>query len=214
MKRKIVALSAIALMIVSGLFVFEHVTSAQRPDRDTQPGQGQRGQRPGGDRGDRGNRGGMMDINNLISINPVSIVENSWTDLTFNVGVDDETLMKARPIYEATRKNFQVKMKEIVGKYSPKVTEAFASGDQRAAFQTLQQIREDINQDLGALLKSSGTEFQGSLKNVMSKEHMTKLNELTRERQAKMQQRTNRFRGGEGGQRGGQGGQRGQRPSQ
>lgn len=213
MKRKLVVLGTIALMVVSGLFVFEHVTSAQRPDRNTQPGQGQRGQRPGGDRGNRG----MMDVNNLISINPVSIVENSWIDLTFKVGVDDETLISARPIYQATRKNFQMKMKEITEKYKPKVEEAFASGDMRAGYQKVQQIRQEAEQEIGALLKSSGPEFQGGLKKVLSDEQMTKLNELTRERQAAMQQRTNRFRGGEGGQRGGQGGQggqRGQRPSQ
>ncbi len=210
MKNNFFVISAIALIAIAGLFVFEHVTSAQRPDRNTQPGQGQRGERPGGDRGNR-----SMVMNNLVSLNPVSIVENSWIDLSFKVGVDEETLMNAYLVYQATHKNFQMKMKEILEKYKPKVEEAFASGDQRAGFEA---IRDEADQEVGVLLKSSGIEFQASLEKVLSKEQLTKLNELTKERQAALLQRTNRFRGGEGGQRGGQrggeGGQRGQRPSQ
>ena len=34
MKRKFFTLSAIALIAIVGLFVFEHATSAQRPDRN------------------------------------------------------------------------------------------------------------------------------------------------------------------------------------
>ncbi len=209
MKQKFFVLSAIALIAVVGLFVFEHATSAQRPDRNAQPGQGQRGERPGGDRGSRG----MMDMRNQVSLNPVSFVENSWIDLTFKVGVDDEVLVKARPIYQATHEKFAMKMKEIRGKFAPKMREAFASDDQRAAFQKVQQ---EMAQETNALVRSGGTAFQAELKKVLSKEQMTKLNELTKERHQSQRQRTNRFRGGqnEGGQRGGQGGQRGQRPSQ
>ena len=211
MKQKFFVLGAIALIAVVGLFVFEHATSAQRPDRNAQPGQGQRGERPGGDRGNRG----MMEMLNPGSLNPVSIVENSWIDLSFNVGVDDEALVNARPIYQATRENFEMKMKEIRAKFEPKMREAFASDDRRTAFQKVQQ---EMKQETNALVVSGGKEFQTSLKTVLSKEQMAKLNELTKERQIAQQQRSNRFRGEGGQQRGGQGGQRGgqrgQRPSQ
>ena len=215
MRQKFFAIGTIALMAVVSLFIFEHVTDAQRPDRNAQPGQNQRGERPGGDRGNRG----MTEILNL-PINPVSIVENSWIDLSFKVGVDDESLVHARPIYKATLETFEMKMKELRGKHEAKLKEAFASGDQRAAFQQARTIREEMEKDVGVLLNSSGKAFQAELKEVLSKADLTHLNKLTKERQIKAQEsRSNRFRGSQqggqrGGQRGGEGGQRGQRPSQ
>lgn len=174
MKQKFFAIGAIAVIAIVGVFVFEHATSAQRPDRNEQ---GQRGNRQGGDRG--GNRGGMG------MMNPMSIVDNSWIDLTFAVKVDDETLVKARPIYQTTRDKFAAKMKELR-----------ASGDWQA-------MRSEIQK----LVTTVGPEFQASLKEVLTKEQMTKLNELTRKRQEALQQRTNRSRG-EGNRRGGGGGGR------
>lgn len=184
MRKKFFVISAIALMTIAGLFVFDHVTSAQRPDRGAQPGQGQGGGRQGG-----GNRGGM---DMMRMMNPMSIVENSWLDLTFKVKVDDETLVKARPVYTTTREKFETKM-----------TKVRESNDMRAAMQEMQTF-----------IGTAGREFQAELKKVLSEEQMKKLNELTKERQIQEQERRNRFRGGQGGQRGGQGGQRGQRPSQ
>ena len=179
MRQKFFAIGTIALMAVVSLFIFEHVTNAQRPDRNTQPGQQQRG----------GNRGGM---DMMRMFNPVSIAENSWLDLTFKVKVDDETLIKARPIYAATREKFETKMKEVM-----------ASGDIRSA---MSEMRTHIG--------TVGKEFQTELKKVLSEEDLTHLNKLTKERQMRQQERGNRSRGGEGAQRGGQGGQRGQRPNQ
>ena len=89
MKQKFFAIGAIAVLAIVGVFIFEHATSAQRPDRNAQ---NQRGNRQGGERGGRGMRSMMM-MQQL-----VSTVENSWIDLTFSVKVDDETLVKARPI--------------------------------------------------------------------------------------------------------------------
>ncbi len=176
MKRKFFALSTIALFTIVGLLIFEHATSAQRPDRNAQPGQGERGNRAMG----------MMG-------NPMSLVDNSWLDLTFNVKVDDETLVKARPVYQATREKFQKKMEEIR-----------ESGDFRNA-------REQIE----TFTATTSTAFQKSLKEVLSKEDMAKLTELTKARLVAQQTARNRFRGGggEGSQRGGggQGGQRGTR---
>ena len=169
MKQKFLAIGAIAVIAIVGLFVFEHATSAQRPDRNAQ---GQRGNRQGGNRG-----GGGMGM-----INPMSIVDNSWIDLTFDVKVDDETLIKARPIYQTTRDKFEAKM-----------TELRASGNWQA-----------MQSEIQKLVITVGPEFQASLKEVLTEEQMKKLNELTKKRQTEMQQRANRFRGGD--RRGGGGG--------
>ena len=168
MKQKFLAIGAIAVIAIVGLFVFEHATSAQRPDRNAQ---GQRGNRQGGDRGGRGM--GMM--------NPASLVDNSWIDLTFTLKVDDETLVKARPIYQTARDKFQAKMKEVQ-----------ASGDMRAAMAEMQSFAATV-----------GKEFQNGLKEVLTEEQVTKLNELTKKRQMEQQQRMNRW---QSGRRGGGGG--------
>ena len=172
MKQKFFAISAIAVLAIVGVFIFEHATSAQRPDRNNQ---NQRGNRQGGE---RGNRGGMG------MINPISIVDNSWIDLTFAVKVEDETLVKARPIYQATRDKFEAKM-----------TELRASGNWQA-------MRAEVQK----LVATVGPEFQAGLKEVLTSEQMAKLNQLTKKRQTEQQQRRNRFGGGERGRRGGGGG--------
>ena len=172
MKQKFFAIGAIAVIAIVGVFVFEHATSAQRPDRNAQ---GERGNRQGGN---RGNRGGMQG-----TMNPMSIVDNSWIDLTFAVKVDDETLVKARPIYQTTRDKFAAKM-----------TELRASGDWQA-------MRSEIQK----LVTTVGPEFHASLKKVLTEEQMKKLNELTKKRQEEAQQRMNRF-SGERSRRGGGGG--------
>ena len=174
MKQRFFTIAAIAVLAIVGVFIFEHATSAQRPNRNDQ---NQRGNRQGGDRGGRGMGMGAIDF--------VSIVDNSWVDLTFAVKVDDETLVKARPVYQATREKFVTKMKEIR-----------ASGDIRAAQTEMQSF-----------LATAGTEFQASLKEVLTADQMAKLNELTKQRQsrqAEQRQRMNRFR--EGRNRGGGGG--------
>lgn len=165
MKQKILTIGAIAVIAIVGLFVFEHATSAQRPDRSAQ--------------GQRGNRGG----GGMGMINLTSLVDNSWVDLTFSLKVDDETLVKARPIYQTTRDKFEAKMKELR-----------ASDDRRTAMAEMQNLATTV-----------GKEFQTSLKEVLTKEQMTKLNDLTKKRQMAQQQRMNRWRG-EGGRRGGGGG--------
>ena len=169
MKQKFLTIGAIAVIAIVGLFVFEHATSAQRPDRNAQ---GQRGNRQGGDRGGRGMTGMM---------NPASLVDNSWIDLTFTLKVDDETLVKARPVYQTARDKFQAKMKETQ-----------ASDDMRAAMAEMQSFAATV-----------GKEFQSGLKEVLTEEQVTKLNELTKKRQMEQQQRMNRW---QSGRRGGGGG--------
>ena len=171
MKQKLFTIGTIAVIAIVGLFVFEHVTSAQRPDRNAQ----------GGNQGRDGGRGGA----GMMNINPVSLVDNSWVDLTFSVKVDDATLVKARPIYQASRDKFAAKMKELQ-----------ASGDMRSAMTEMQSYAATV-----------GKEFQTALKEVLTVEQMTQLNALTKKRQEAQANRMNRWRG-EGGRRGGGGGGR------
>ena len=173
MKRKFFAIATIAVLATVGVFIFQHATSAQRPDRNAQ--NQQRGNRQGGE---RGNRGGMMGMINL-----VSVVENSWVDLSFGVKVDDETLLKARPIYQETHEKVAAKMKEIQ-----------ASDDMRAAMRENQPY-----------LVEAGKVFNANLKNILTEEQFAKLTELRKVREAQQQQRMNRFRG-EGNRRGDGGG--------
>ena len=162
MKQKFFVMGAIAVMAIAGFFVFEQATSAQRPDRNAQGGnQGRQG----------GNRGGAG------MMNPASLVDDSWVDLTFVLKVDDDTLVKARPIYQASRDKFEAKM-----------TELRASGDMRSAMTEMQSYAATV-----------GKEFQMGLKEVLTEEQMTKLNELTKKRQTEQAQRMNRWRGGGGG---------------
>ena len=167
MNRKLLAIGGIAVIAIVGLFVFEHATSAQRPDRDSQ---GQRGNRQGGQRGGTG----MM--------NPAAFVDTSWIDLTFTVKVDDETLVKARPVYQTAREQFTAKMEELG-----------TSDDRRAAMAEMQNFAATV-----------GKEFQMSLKEILTEEQMTKLNALTKKRQMEQETRRNRWR--QGARRGGGGG--------
>ena len=172
MKQKFFAIGAIAVLAIVGVFIFEHATSAQRPDRNAQ---GQRGNRQGGE---RGNRGGMMGM-----MNYVSLVDNSWIDLSFAVKVEDDKLTKARPYYQTARDSIAAK------------SEMLRQPDTReAATKEVQTILKDLNV---------------SLKEVLAEDQMAKLMELTKKRateMAQMRQRMNRFR--EGGRRGGGGGGR------
>ncbi|RKU29578.1 hypothetical protein C6499_08390 [Candidatus Poribacteria bacterium] len=173
MKQKFFAISAVVVLAIVGVFIFQYATLAQRPDRNAQ--NQQRGNRQGGE---RGNRGGMMGM-----MNYVSLVDNSWIDLTFNVKVDDETLTKARPFYQTGRDSVASKM------------------------EALRQpgMRETTTKEIQVILKQLNT----NLKEVLSEEQMAKLNELTKKRVTEMSQRMNRFRGGdrERGRRGGGGNQ-------
>ena len=173
MKQKFFAIGAIAVLAIVGLFVFEYATLAQRPDRNAQ---NQRGNRQGGDRGNRGGAG---------MINPVSWINDSWVDLTFTIKVDDESLVKARPVYQAARDKFATKMKEIQ-----------ASGDRQAAMTEMRKLATTV-----------GKEFTAGLKEVLTAEQAAKVNELIMKRQTEQQQRMNRWRGG--GERGGERGRRG-----
>ena len=157
MKRRWFVLTAILAMAAVTVFLTNQVTQAQRPDR---------GGMRGGGGGERRGGGGMR------GFNPTSIIDNSWTDLTFAVKVDDETLIKARPVYQKHRDSLEEAVKE-----------ASSSGDFSAVRQAMGTIRDG---------------FQTDLKSVLTEDQIAKLDALQQER---MQQMMNRGggRGGGGG---------------
>ena len=165
-------------MAIVCLFVFEHVTSAQRPDRNDQQERGQRADRGGAERRG-GNMSGMF--------NPSSFIDNSWLDLTFAIKVDDETLIEARTVHQEARDKITEKMKGLA-----KMRE---SGD----FQGMMQEMRTIS-------TSAIKELQTGLKQVLSEEQMKQLTESMKKRAEADAERRNRFRGrqqgGDDGQRG------------
>ena len=155
MKRRWFVLTAILAMAAVTVFLTNQVTQAQRPDRG--------GMRGGGER--RGG-GGMR------AFNPTSIIDTSWTDLTFSVKVDDETLIKARPVYQKHRDNLQKTLKE-----------ARESGD-----------REGLREAFGKI----GSGFKADLKSVLTEDQIAQLEELAQKRSQQMMGRGG-GRGGGGG---------------
>jgi Spy/CpxP family protein refolding chaperone len=155
MKRRWFVLTAILAMAAVTVFLTNQVTQAQRPDR---------GGMRGGGGGERRGGGGMR------GFSPTSIIDNSWTDLTFAVKVDDDTLIKARPVYQKHRDSLEKAAKE-----------ATSSGDFRAVREAFGKIR---------------SEFQTDLKSVLSEDQIAQLDTLQEQR---MTNRGGGRRGGGGG---------------
>ena len=61
---------------------------------------------------ERGRGGGRGGPGGMRGFSPTSIIDSSWTDLTFVVKVDDETLLKARPVFQKHRENLEKAVKE------------------------------------------------------------------------------------------------------
>ena len=139
-------------------------SSYRFPDQSSHPSPTSRSWRMRGGGGGERRGGGMR------AFNPTSIIDNSWTDLTFSLKVDDETLIKARPVYQKHRDNLQKTLKE-----------ARESGDQGGLREVFGKI---------------GSEFQEDLKSVLTEEQIAELNTL---QQKRMQQMMNRGSGRRGG---------------
>ena len=141
-------LTALAVTAVI-VFMTNQITQAQRPDRSEmrdRPGGGMRG--PGG-----GGRG----------FSPSSLIDSSWVDLTFVIKVDNETLIKARPVYQKSRDALEKAMKE-----------ARDSGDYSSMREAMMEVRES---------------FKSKLEKVLTEEQLAKLNELEQQRMQRMQNR-------------------------
>ena len=94
MKQKLFALSAIAVMAMVGMFVFENTAAAHEITRSKKES-----------RNVSRSRIARM-------VNPLSALNQSLIDLTFSVKADPETLAKALPIYQETREALEKQIKE------------------------------------------------------------------------------------------------------
>ena len=157
MKRKWFVLNTIAVIAMVGMFVFENTAAAHRQV------QNKRQHRNDNARVARGR---------IAMVNPVTALNNSWIDLTFGVKVDEETLAKARPIYQETREALQKQIKEV-----------HKSDEKRAA---VKKMREGI--------KETNAKFNASLKEILTEDQITKLTELTKKRRTEVRKRVNQLR--------------------
>ena len=99
MTRKCFCMVSVLAVALIAVFVSNQITQAQRPDRSEMRERG---------RGGRGGAGGMR------GFSPTSIIDSSWTDLTFVVKVDDETLLKARPVFQKHREQLEKTVKKAM----------------------------------------------------------------------------------------------------
>ncbi len=162
MTRKCFGIVSVLAIALVAIFVSNQFTQAQRPDRSEM--------RERGRGGGRGGPGGMR------GFSPTSIIDSSWTDLTFVVKVDDETLLKARPVFQKHREKLEKAVKE-----------ARESGDFQSMRLEMAQLREAFATDRNA---------------VLTEEQISKLDALEAKRIEQMMRR----RGGQGRRGGGGGG--------
>ena len=156
MTRKWFFLLTILAIAAVAVFVIGPVTDAQRPERDQQRS------RSGEMRGASGRRGAMS---------RTSVIDNSWVDLTFSLKVNDETLIKSRPIYQKHRDNLSKAIEE-------------AGGDSQAMRSAMMAVRNEFNTDL---------------KTVLTDEQIAQLDKLGQERMRRTMNRGGGRRGGGGG---------------
>jgi len=156
MKRKWFVFSGIAAITMVGMFVFENTASAHRLERSKREHRGNNS---------RAARGRIAMVNPFVALN------NSWTDLTFGVKADDETLAKARPIYQETRDELKKQLKE-----------ARKANTTRSALKKMREI-----------VKKTDAKFNASLRELLTEEQLTKLTELTKARRTAAKKRLNRF---------------------
>ena len=162
MARKSLGVVSVLAIVLATVFVLNEITQAQRPDRSEM--------RERGRGGGRGGPGGMR------GFSPTSIIDSSWTDLTFVVKVDDETLLKARPVFQKHREKLEKAVKE-----------ARESGDFQSMRLEMAQLREAFATDRNT---------------VLTEEQISQLEKLEADRINQMMRR----RGGSGRRGGGGGG--------
>lgn len=163
MKTKWFVFIAIVASVTIGSIIFQQATAQLRD-------------RPGRSFGGENAREGQ-----LLGTALDAFVNNAWTDLTFVLKVDDETLIKARPIHQAAYDDIQNKKQEI----QEKIQKARESDDGRAALQELAGMRETAKKSI----ETAETEFDMKLATVLTEEQLTKLKELRKERREELQER-------------------------
>ena len=146
---------AICATMVIGIFVADQTTEAQREQR----------QRGGQRRG-----GGRMDL-------ATTFIGGSWVELTFSIKANDQTLTKARPVFQKAYNDLKKTMAEVG-----------QSGD----FQAIREKMQSVN-----------SEFKSGLEKVLTEEQLAKLDKWQKSQQNRMRggDRSGGRRGG--GRRGG-----------
>ena len=155
---------AICATMIIGIFVADQTTEAQREQRQRQRG----GQRRGG---------GRMDL-------ATTFIGGSWVELTFSIKANDQTLTKARPVFQKAYNDLKKTMAEVG-----------QSGD----FQAIREKMQSVN-----------SEFKSGLEKVLTEEQLAKLDKWQKSQQNRMRggDRSGGRNRGEGGERRG-GGRRG-----
>ena len=153
MKRKWFVLSTITAIVMVGMFVFQNTAAAHQLVRNK-----------------RQHRN--VNYSRIVKVNPLSALNNSWIDLTFGVKADEETLAKARPIYQETRDALQKQIKEARKASTPRATAKKVRG----------------------IAKKTDAKFNASLKEVLTEDQMAKLTELTKKRRVEARKRLNKVR--------------------
>lgn len=146
MKHRMFVLSAIAVMAMVGMFVFENTAAAHEITRN------KREYRNTG-------RGRIARV-----VNPVSALNQSWVDLTFGVKADQETLAKALPIYQETREALQTQIKE-----------ARKADSKREAAKKIRETLKETNAKFNASLKEVLTEEQMTKLTELTKKRRTEV---------------------------------------
>ncbi len=153
MKRKWFVLSAIAVIAMVGMFVFENTVAAHEINRSKNESRNV-------------GRGRIARM-----INPVSALNQSWIDLTFGVKADQETLAKALPIYQETREALQKQIKEAY-----KTTDT-----KREAAKKVGEAVKETKAKFNASLKEVLTEEQMTKLTELTKKRYTDAKERVRE---------------------------------
>ena len=157
---------AICATMIIGIFVADQTTEAQHEQRQRQRG----GQRRGG---------GRMDL-------ATTFIGGSWVELTFSIKANDQTLTKARPVFQKAYNDLKKTMAEV---------------GQSGGFQAIREKMQSVN-----------SEFKSGLEKVLTEEQLAKLDKWQQSQQNRMRggDRSGGRNRGEGGERRG-GGNRGER---
>lgn len=134
MKSRYCVLAAIFASVAITVILINSITPAQSPDRGNQ----------------------RMELRGMVT----PYADKSWADLTFTLKVDDDTLIKARPIYQKYRDNLE---------------------------NVVTAIREPGNVGaLYGLLKAGRDEFMAELQMVLTESEITELKALEKQRVRRM----------------------------
>ena len=137
---------AICATMVIGIFVVDQTTEAQREQR----------QRQGGDQRQRGSQrrgGGWMDL-------ATTFIGGSWVELTFSIKANDQTLTKARPVFQKAYNDLKKTMAEV---------------GQSGGFQAIREKMQSVN-----------SEFKSGLEKVLTEEQLAKLDKWQQSQQNRM----------------------------